>query len=338
MRDGATVAVFLSITISAGMIAVCGIVACLICDDINDFYNDSMKEMVAFKALTDDAWTEVVGMDDRPSRMASFESIFARTKRADLPARCRCMLESQCPPGPPGPPGLDGDDGIPGERGYPGPNGLDAGPSYDQNTGCIQCPAGPSGQRGAPGRPGPPGVPGMNGARGSASYRVGKPGPPGPPGDRGVQGREGPIGIPGQPGRDGVRYIPGSPGRPGMPGRPGPPGPPGPPGVAEEGPDGLPGPAGKPGRPGMPGAMGKPGPPGPLGEPGQDAEYCPCPPRGVSGSKIPDDGLEGDVVLSDEPIVHPSATQTFEHRKRMGFPETYEVPPPMVLGRRIKKN
>ncbi|VDL77582.1 unnamed protein product [Nippostrongylus brasiliensis] len=266
MRDGATVAVFLSITISAGMIAVCGIVACLICDDINDFYNDSMKEMVAFKFPANEV---ILGLMDSTLvlPMTKTPVVFSVLLVVSF-----CQLHT----------------------------------------------------------PGPPGVPGMNGARGSASYRVGKPGPPGPPGDRGVQGREGPIGIPGQPGRDGVR--------PGMPGRPGPPGPPGPPGVAEEGPDGLPGPAGKPGRPGMPGAMGKPGPPGPLGEPGQDAEYCPCPPRGVSGSKIPDDGLEGDVVLSDEPIVHPSATQTFEHRKRMGFPETYEVPPPMVLGRRIKKN
>lgn len=49
MPDGVTIATFLSISISVGMIAVCGIIANIICDDINDFYADSMKELKAFK-------------------------------------------------------------------------------------------------------------------------------------------------------------------------------------------------------------------------------------------------------------------------------------------------
>ncbi|KAK5986939.1 hypothetical protein GCK32_011910, partial [Trichostrongylus colubriformis] len=47
------------------------------------------------------------------------------------------------------------------------------------------------------------------------------------------------------------------------------------------------------------------------------------------------DGYEEDTVSGDEPIVHPSSTQTFEHRRRIGFPEVYETPPG-VARRRLR--
>ncbi|EYB96237.1 hypothetical protein Y032_0152g2877 [Ancylostoma ceylanicum] len=334
MPDGATVATFLSISISVGMIAVCGIIANMICDDINDFYADSMKELKAFKVLTDDAWTEVIKMELPPSTKSSFENLIKREKRnMNLPEFCSCMAQSMCPPGPPGRPGLDGDDGFPGLPGSRGPNGVDGGIGLvlNSDTGCIQCPAGPPGPPGAPGPAGLPGARGMDGLRGDRTYGVGRPGPPGPPGDRGAPGRVGAAGTPGNPGREGVRYIRGR-GLPGMPGPRGPPGPSGPAGVAEEGPDGLPGPAGKPGLPGMPGPLGRPGEVGMAGEPGFDADYCPCPPRGTVRQQAAPT-YEEEKVSDEEPIVHPSATQIFEHRKRVPelsepevfFPETYEI-------------
>ncbi|ETN80601.1 nematode cuticle collagen domain protein [Necator americanus] len=336
MPDGATVATFLSITISVGMIAVCGIIANIICDDINDFYADSMKELKVFQVLTDDAWTEVIKMDLPPSKKPTFENLIRREKRNawNLPSFCSCMAQSMCPPGAPGRPGLDGDDGAPGLPGPRGPDGVDGatGLTFNRETGCIQCPAGPPGPRGTPGSAGSPGPQGPDGPRGSRGYGAGPPGPPGPPGDPGAAGCEGPAGHPGSPGRDGVRYIPGPRGLPGMPGARGLPGPPGPPGVAEEGPDGMPGPRGREGLPGMPGPIGKPGPAGESGEPGFDADYCPCPPRGsVRQQAAPT--LEEDKISEWEPIVHPSATQFFEHRRResetkhttFSPPETYEI-------------
>ncbi|CAJ0604395.1 unnamed protein product [Cylicocyclus nassatus] len=313
MPDRVTVATFLSISVSVAMIAVCGIIANLICDDINDFYADSMKELKAFQVLTDDAWTEVIKMEIPPSSKPTFKSLIKRQSRnLDLPSFCSCMAESACPRGPPGRPGLDGDDGAPGLPGPKGPDGLDAsGHTYNIDTGCIMCPAGPPGPRGPPGQAGAPGPQGLDGPRGVNGYGVGRPGPPGPPGDRGEPGCEGKPGIPGNPGRDGVRYFPRPPGLPGMPGPQGPPGPPGPPGVAEEGPDGLPGIRGKPGLPGMPGPVGKPGEEGDAGEPGFDADYCPCPPRGtIRGQEPPP--TEQELVSEDEPIVHPMAAQPME--------------------------
>ncbi|KJH52676.1 nematode cuticle collagen domain protein [Dictyocaulus viviparus] len=112
MPDGATLATVLTISISVGMIVTCGIVAKIICSDINEFYEDSMKEFKVFQVLTDDAWKEVMSMETRPSEMPTFDSIIGRTKREiQLPDFCSCMHESTCPPGPPGAPGLDGEDG-----------------------------------------------------------------------------------------------------------------------------------------------------------------------------------------------------------------------------------
>ncbi|PIO63466.1 collagen triple helix repeat protein, partial [Teladorsagia circumcincta] len=280
-------------------------------------------------ALTDDAWKEVVTMNIPEEREPTLEITVEREKRdGQPPSRCNCKVQTECPPGPPGPPGLKGEDGIPGVPGYPGPDGVGAGRfALEINSrGCIKCPAGRPGLRGPTGRPGRPGRDGSPGLPG-VSMGVGRPGPRGAPGDRGAPGPDGPIGPPGKPGRNGVRWLRGPPGPRGQPGGLGPPGPPGRPGVAEEGPDGLPGPPGDQGRPGMPGPMGKPGRPGAPGIPGLDAEYCPCPARGVSRSVHQDEGYEDDTVSSDEPIVHPSATQFFEHRKRIGFPETYDIPP-----------
>ncbi|KHJ80300.1 collagen triple helix repeat protein [Oesophagostomum dentatum] len=286
-----------------------------------------MKEFKAFQILTDDAWTEVIKMDTEPSNRPTFESLVKREKRnLNLPAFCSCMAESSCPPGPPGRPGLDGDDGAPGLPGPRGPNGLDAvGFTFNEATGCIMCPAGPPGPAGRPGPPGVPGPRGNDGPRGErTTYGMGRPGPPGPPGDPGKRGCTGKEGTPGKPGRDGVRYIRQR-GRPGMPGPVGPPGPTGPPGVAEEGPDGLPGPGGKPGLPGMPGPMGKDGEHGDAGEPGFDADYCPCPARGYVRAQAAPTIEKEEEVSEDEPIVHPSATQTFEEAQRVAKPETEKV-------------
>uniref|UniRef100_A0A0K0D6M2 Col_cuticle_N domain-containing protein n=1 Tax=Angiostrongylus cantonensis TaxID=6313 RepID=A0A0K0D6M2_ANGCA len=49
MPDRTTLVTFCAISISIGMIAVCGIVANIICGDVSDFYDASMKEFKAFQ-------------------------------------------------------------------------------------------------------------------------------------------------------------------------------------------------------------------------------------------------------------------------------------------------
>uniref|UniRef100_A0A7I4YNF1 Col_cuticle_N domain-containing protein n=1 Tax=Haemonchus contortus TaxID=6289 RepID=A0A7I4YNF1_HAECO len=337
-RDRVTIATFLSVTISIAMMTACGIFAGLICGDMNEFYNTSMEEMKAFKALTDDAWTEIMAMDIRQERSPTSDVVVEREKKAAMPLpQCKCSVQpsEQCPPGPPGQPGFKGEDGIPGVPGAPGPDGIGA-ESYTIyfRKDCLKCPAGKPGRRGPPGRPGRRGRDGFPGVPGVSKTARGKPGPPGPRGDRGAPGANGPIGPPGKPGREGTRWLPGKPGPRGPPGKAGPAGATGKPGVAEEGPDGLPGPPGEQGRPGMPGPMGKPGKPGKPGVPGVDAEYCSCPARGIY--RVAEvDGFKEDEISSQEPIVHPSSTQQLEHQERVGYPETYEIPPG-VTRRRLR--
>lgn len=118
---------------------------------------------------------------------------------------------------------------------------------------------------GAPGLPGPPGEPG-----GDFVVQVGVPGQKGKSGNRGPQGRPGQQGFCPSPGHLGPI------GRPGLPGR-----------------------NGKTGPPGRPGyvsfqkvisfrkrvtSLTRYIQPGTPGVPGQDAEYCPCPPKSASSS------------------------------------------------------
>ncbi|KAK6055755.1 nematode cuticle collagen domain protein [Cooperia oncophora] len=87
IRDRVTLATILSTTVSIAMMAVCGIAAIKICGDMNDLYHMSLEEIKAFKALTDDAWKEVVAMNIPQRRQPDDE--VGREKRDDS-SRSRC--------------------------------------------------------------------------------------------------------------------------------------------------------------------------------------------------------------------------------------------------------
>ncbi|CAL2040921.1 unnamed protein product [Caenorhabditis brenneri] len=297
--DTAVIATWTSVLVSVLCIAFCAFFATSVCDDINQFLDDSLVLFKEGQGKTDDAWNEVVFLNDKrfKSELVS-NSATVRQKRSDLPAHCNCLTQNQCPPGPPGPPGPAGMDGKPGEPGVSGPHGMSGSELVKimrNDDSCIKCPAGPPGPRGAPGAVGEPGPQGRDGMPGRAG-NMGRPGPSGPTGDAGAPGPKGAPGTHGRQGMPGVRYLLGEPGPAGFPGPRGAPGKQGPPGVAEEGPDGLPGPAGPPGKPGMPGPMGTPGQPGEAGIPGADAAYCPCPKRealvesSVISQEVPENG------------------------------------------------
>ncbi|PIO71488.1 nematode cuticle collagen domain protein [Teladorsagia circumcincta] len=246
----------------ASLASMIAIGACLIgipslYNEIKDLHDMVLDSVATFRAETDSAWAELMGVQVNVSppskpRENPFSSIF-RPKRQQLPPWCICETPKiTCPPGPPGPPGPRGSPGTPGR---PGPPGKDDTTTYAPihcpapNRTCIQCPMGPRGPAGELGRPGPPGTDGKPGTPGSRGEN-GKPGPAGPPGDKGPQGERGADGHPGEPGKDGRKGG----GKQGPPGRPGSPGGSGKPGAG--------GKDGKPGAPGLPGPAGKPGSPG----------------------------------------------------------------------------
>ncbi|EYC41401.1 hypothetical protein Y032_0570g108 [Ancylostoma ceylanicum] len=294
----------LSVASAAVLLTISIITIFLTAQEINEVYNEALRELDEWKHYSNEAWLDMKSLLQRAPRSTnrakthSAKTVFRRNSyyvasTASNPQpyysqdayvegdMCNCGPQPNCPPGPPGPPGprgYDGEPGYPGEPGRRGADGIALGLYKQEAPGCIRCPVGPPGRPGPTGYPGEQGPPGPPGPPGATAYQ-GKPGPCGPPGDRGSDGQPGLPGPPGEPGRSftvqiGLPGPKGAPGRPGPLGRPGPPGfcpPPGPPGpVGPMGPPGQPGPLGPPGAPGYPGAP---------GEPGQDGEYCPCPPK-----------------------------------------------------------
>ncbi|TKR73391.1 hypothetical protein L596_020704 [Steinernema carpocapsae] len=273
--------------------------------EIHNLYHEIIADLQEFGAFADDAWKTMMDVNHSEARRhGPFGSIFRRTKRQydagvegegqAVEASCDISMTyvrvifrfwfgrvvgmlvygpqdcapqaSNCPVGPMGPPG---EDGIPGSDGDPGRDGLPGEAfvpvSFQKNPmNCITCPPGIPGRAGQDGPPGPPGGPGQPGVDGSPG-KDGTPGLPGPEGDPGPDGEPGQEGQPGEPGIPGNVVA-------NPPGPPGESGPPGPPGAA-----------------GQPGDSSQEGPwvlqvllvqlPGPQGPPGDDAAYCPCPPR-----------------------------------------------------------
>uniref|UniRef100_A0A1I7TG55 Col_cuticle_N domain-containing protein n=1 Tax=Caenorhabditis tropicalis TaxID=1561998 RepID=A0A1I7TG55_9PELO len=245
--------------------------------------------------------------------------------------QCNCAQRANnCPPGPPGPigyPGMPGEPGARGLDGRPGANGV-ALNAYDQEIpGCIVCPQGPQGPPGPTGQAGPKGVPGLPGNPGYTP----PPGLPGAPGQCGDKGRDGPSGTPGlkgEPGQNSIRQI-SLPGRKGPPGPPGQCGPPGPPGYTPPpGPPGIPGVPGEDGINGEPGGPGLTGYPGVRGPPGQDAEYCPCPPKNAGVNR--NSYGEPPATVSTNYAIAPQSRYVTEYNKEDEYRKR-------VLARVLKK-
>ncbi|WKX88536.1 hypothetical protein Q1695_008291 [Nippostrongylus brasiliensis] len=280
-----TMAKFTMIHAAAGIstvyIGVSILFSCYIINDINNFYDATLEELLEIRDLANTAWYEMRPVDPTAVKMRRLllgEQTRARRQTFD---NCNCGPQSLgCPPGlagPPGKPGQPGDNGEPGENGRRGYDGIAiSGGSGD--VGCVRCPVGPPGppgEIGPEGLPGVDGIPGVNGPDGA----FGRPGPVGPIGDKGPEGVPGPDGVPGVVGKP-AHYGIGLPGPIGQEGPVGAPGVPGPRGSdAVQGPPGEIGPEGLNGNPGAPGTDGVPGRRGPVGVPGKDAAYCPCPLR-----------------------------------------------------------
>ncbi|CCD68525.1 Nematode cuticle collagen N-terminal domain-containing protein [Caenorhabditis elegans] len=289
------------IVISAVSIFGALCVAASILVGINEFHTIVSEDLRDFKGYFGNAWKTMHVSEGNPLRILARRdaSKMARERKqagyefdggASVEAhiqQCNCApATSHCPPGPPGIFGPPGEDGTPGEPGLDGDPGTTAtrqmAMDYTGGSECVKCPAGPPG---APGPNGPPGYEGQMGVPGlpGDGPTPGSPGPPGPPGPPGYPGRQGCQGKDGPSGDPGLRFIK-TPGPVGAAGPPGPPGPPGSPGENTEGAPGLDGPLGPPGKPGTPGTDGAPGVFGDDGVPGQDAQYCQCPPRTPIGS------------------------------------------------------
>uniref|UniRef100_A0A1I7ZST0 Col_cuticle_N domain-containing protein n=1 Tax=Steinernema glaseri TaxID=37863 RepID=A0A1I7ZST0_9BILA len=275
-------------TFSCFLVTICCLVAaCLLLEEINAFYTDSMEEFGEFKTIADGAWREIKEWKElqvRRKRDYGYSNPVGVTQSRPQPARplCDCSRRvSNCARGPMGPPGIPGDPGLngePGASGQPGADGVIL--LFDNLTarGCFRCEAGPpgppgpdgyTGERGYSGPPGDPGTPGKNGDPGPRG-ETGEKGPPGKNGYDGQMGTRGKdvyqyIGLPGRTGPRGERGAAGEQGAPGEEGAPG-----------REGNPGQMGPAGKKG---VEGPRGPEGEPGETGLPGNDAAYCPCPPR-----------------------------------------------------------
>ncbi|KAF8363999.1 hypothetical protein PRIPAC_90922 [Pristionchus pacificus] len=267
------------------------IVAGLMINDINTFWDEQVHTLGEFKFFANDAWDEMIFTNSRAAARGASpaRSIFKR-HTAGLPAHCACAAgPNTCPPGPRGPrgaPGRVGREGEPGIEGRPGQYGMEMAmpASYRE---CITCPPGAVGPPGADGEPGPQGKPGHEGYRGFPG-KGGLYGPPGTRGQPGAPGRPGNDGYPGHPGTNGRggRGAPGGPGRVGRQGRPGNVGRHGTRGL--DGTPGPEGPAGEGGRNGEDAKNGKDGLPGGRGAPGEDAQYCPCPRRVKEGGPAVD--------------------------------------------------
>ncbi|VDM08414.1 unnamed protein product [Wuchereria bancrofti] len=252
----AKIVLFAAFGCSAFAITACLVVISSAYMVVKEIGDEVLDEIQMFRSEIDSAWSEIMNIQislSPPSQQPDnpFSSIFRQKRHMffNLPSYCICELpKAICPPGLPGPPGPFGQKGQPGLPGLPGEDNTVIYPSVTcppQDVPCVKCPAGLLG------------LPGSDGPRGS----------------------EGPAGIPGQPGHRGLIGLLGLPGPHGDAGLPGPPGtvrPRGPPGQDGLRPVGPPGPIGMPDRPGM---NGLPGAPGRKGLSGNDAAYCPCPPR-----------------------------------------------------------
>ena len=112
-------------------------------NDINNFYDDAMKELDEFRDLSNAAWKGMM-----PSAHELLRAPRAVHRNRKRQSQCNCGPQpSNCPAGPPGPPGAPGDngeDGQPGQPGQPGPSGTSMAVSVASGD-CIQCPAGPPG-------------------------------------------------------------------------------------------------------------------------------------------------------------------------------------------------
>lgn len=73
--------------VSVSCIAFCAFFATSVCDDINEFLNDSLSHFKAGQEKTDDAWNEVVFLNDKRFK-SDLVSTPIRQKRHDLPAHC----------------------------------------------------------------------------------------------------------------------------------------------------------------------------------------------------------------------------------------------------------
>ncbi|ULU08926.1 hypothetical protein L3Y34_019861 [Caenorhabditis briggsae] len=298
---------------SSLLISLCLFLIMMTSREISEFREQTLDDLKEWKYFSDAAWKEITTQTIRKTRSVSgnagnrfwtkrsYDTYAPAQQQVNSYARvnsyatapvlqhptqqidqCNCAQRANdCPPGPPGPIGYPGMPGEPGDRGLdgrPGANGV-ALTAYDQEVpGCIVCPQGPQGPPGPTGQAGHQGAPGLPGNPGYTP----PPGLPGQPGQCGDKGRDGPSGTPGikgEPGQNSIRHvcIPGRKGAPGPPGQCGPPGPPG--YTPPPGPPGPPGEQGEDGQDGEPGAPGVTGYPGVRGPPGQDAEYCPCPPK-----------------------------------------------------------
>ncbi|PIO56679.1 nematode cuticle collagen domain protein, partial [Teladorsagia circumcincta] len=86
------------------------IVGCIF-NDINQFYDTSMANIVEFKFYADDAWQNMVHSDQQS--YYGLQELLERFKRENQDCNCAPRAE-KCPVGPQGPPG---EEGIPGENG-----------------------------------------------------------------------------------------------------------------------------------------------------------------------------------------------------------------------------
>ncbi|KAF1759881.1 hypothetical protein GCK72_016348 [Caenorhabditis remanei] len=276
-QDMTTKAIVIGASFFSGVTIIVSLVAAgMLLQDINDLYYDVMDDMTEFRYTANEAWKDMIVP---AGSTVEANLIFGRNKRSG--GTCGCGAQpNNCPAGPAGPPGAPGapgEDGAPGQAGKNGVNGVGIVNSQDVG-GCIKCPAGEPGPAGPDGPAGAPGADGQSGAPG-APGQDGQPGAAGEQGDAGAPGQDGEAGAPGPAGKNGQRGQ-------GAAGPEGPAGPAGAPGNAgAPGQDGAPGnagpegPAGAPGKDGEAGAPGQDGEAGGAGIPGQDAAYCPCPPR-----------------------------------------------------------
>ncbi|WKY08762.1 hypothetical protein Q1695_007909 [Nippostrongylus brasiliensis] len=270
--------------------AAVGVLCCLVCatyifSDLNDFYDEVIKDMDEFKELSSEAWnavTELTVPEKPVSKSDPFLPAIMRFKRKVHKLRRNRNKKHRKKNNLRGKPHARVGSVTNGNHGgydVPVDSGVDSGTTEQCQCAAQQkrCPSGPPGlpgPRGKHGFNGKPGIPGTPAVGGGDFYEGGAQGgcikcPHGPPGPRGF---DGPPGNPGPPGSGGyageIDQHPGYFGPPGPPGDPGPMGLPGSPG--RDGTPGLDGTGGYVGRPG-PGPPGPPGPSGPPGMPGIDA-------------------------------------------------------------------
>lgn len=88
--DNAAIATWTSVLVSVACISFCAFFAASVCEDINQFLDDSLLSFKEGQGRTDDAWNEVVFLNDKKfkSELLVSNSATVRQKRSDLPAHC----------------------------------------------------------------------------------------------------------------------------------------------------------------------------------------------------------------------------------------------------------